>query len=385
MRFVASSIVLVACALGVSGCYSKATAYQGKFTFAYASMVEHDNFVKPIAVGAKLEVHAFENGSTEQLTTKSARSSNPNVLAVQSVKDKSVILLGKEPGAAEIEIVARDANGKELVDKMFFHVARPASHGLANSCTDDSSETAVYVRGEDAIIDHSMKTSDQRSVVGADYLPLKIEPAGAFDLFQQPQAGGYYWFKAKAPKDKITIRSTIDGKSINARIIDRKDLKDASLFSPDRMLVGQGSYVVAQVRAGSLGTLCNQTALTRAKSLTPEICRVTAKLDDDPDEDDENREQLAVLRAAAFGICKFEVTLPELDGGRGVVLKGEVKVGRMEFPGERGTEEAIRERMLEWSQPVATTAAATRDAIFLSALGIWWMRRRRRTSKMPPR
>ena len=53
-RFLSLAAVL-AIGSSVSGCYSKATAYGGKFTFAYESMVEHDNFVKPIAPGAPSE------------------------------------------------------------------------------------------------------------------------------------------------------------------------------------------------------------------------------------------------------------------------------------------------------------------------------------------
>lgn len=368
--------LLALSAFGVEGCFSKATAYDGKFTFAYASMVEHDNFVKPIAPGAKLEVHAFANGTHDQLTVKAARSSKPGVVAIQSVRERSVILQGREPGVAEIEITARDANGNELVDRMFFHVAKPATHGLEHSCTEQPN--ATYVRGEDIVIHHALATSDKRPVVGFDHAPVKVEPSGALELVQQPQAGGYYLFRATSAKPRITVRSTVDDKALTMRVVERKDLTDASLLYDDRMLVGHSAYVVAQVSAGD-APLCNQTALTKARSLTPSICKVTAKLDEDPDEDDSNREQLARVTALAFGVCKLEVTLPELAGGRGVVLRGEVKIGREEYPGERGLDARVREGLLAWSRPLATIAAA-KDALALAALGLWWLRRRRRST-----
>lgn len=280
---------LTALGAGVSGCYSKATAYGGKFTFAYPSMVEHDNFVKPIAPGAKLEVHAFANGTQEQLPILSATSSRPDVVDIGVVKQKSVVLVGKTPGVAEIEVRAKTPNGTELVDKMFFHVEKPAKHELGHACTDEPE--AAYVVGDEVFIDHAMKTTDGRSVVGGDYAPLAIEPRGALELKEQPQAGGFYLFQAKSAKT-VTLKSKIDDAALTLRIVERKDLSDARLLFSERMLVGRGSYIVASVSAGET-TLCSQNALTKARSLTPDICKVTAKLDDDPDAGDSNREQLA--------------------------------------------------------------------------------------------
>ncbi len=363
---------------GVAGCYSKATAYGGKFTFAYASTVEHENFVKPIAPGAKLEVLALANGTHEQLTVLSARSLQPGVVAVHSVKKYAVVLEGREPGVAEIEITSRDKEGKELVDKMFFHVAKPAMHSLEHACTREPN--ASYVSGEDIVINHALATSDKRPVIGGGYAPVRVAPAGSLDLVDQPQAGGYYVYRASSAKERITLRSTVDDKELTLRVFDRKDLTDASLLYSDRMLAGRSAFVVAQVRAGD-APLCNQTALTKAWSLTPSVCKVTAKLDDDPDDDDSNRDQLAQITALAYGICKFEVKLPELAGGRGVVLKGEVKVGREEYPGERGAEARVREGLLAWSRPVMTLAA-TKDAAALAVWPIWWLYRRRRSRRL---
>ena len=371
MRFLA--LVLVA-ALGatVSGCYSKVTAREGKFTLAYPSMVAHDNFVKPIAPGAKLEVQAFVNGTHQPMELTSAKSSAPDVLAVASVKDKKLVLAGKTPGVAEIEVTARDAQGNELVDRMFFHVAKPAKHALEHWCTEEPE--AAYVVGEEVVLYHSMATDDKRPVIGFDYAPLAIEPRSAIELVQQPQAGGYYLFKAKSAK-RVTVRSKIDEQALTVKLVERKDLTDATMWHPDRMIEGRSSYAIAHVSAGETA-LCNQTALTRARSLTPEICTVTARLDEDPDDEDSNRDQLAKIKALAFGVCKFEVTLPELAKGRGVALRGEVKVGREQYPGEGGrADERVRDLLNEWSRPLGTIASA-KEALAFLALGLLAMRRR---------
>src|SRR5687767_1658462 len=140
-------VLAVAFAVLASGCYSKATAYGGKFTFGYESNIEVENFVKPIAAGAKLEVVAFANGTETELVITGATSSKPSVVAVDAVRNASVVLKGGEPGLAEIEITARDQAGNVLVDKMFFHVGKPATHAIEHACTE--APDAAYVLGDD--------------------------------------------------------------------------------------------------------------------------------------------------------------------------------------------------------------------------------------------
>lgn len=371
-----AALLLLAAGASVSGCYSKVAARDGKFTFAYPSMVDHVNFVKPIAPGAKLEVNAFANGTHDELAIVEAKSSSPDVISVAAVKQKSFVLLGKSAGTAEIEVRAKTENGTELVDRMFFHVAKPVKHSLEHGCTEDPE--AAYVVGDEVVVYHSMATDDKRSVVGFDYAPLAIEPRSALELVDQPQAGGYYLFKAKSAKARVTLRSKIDEQTLTVKLVQRKDLTEASLIHANRMLVGQERSVVARVTAGNTA-LCSQNALTKAKSLTPDICKVTAKLEEDPDGDDSNREQLARVRALAFGVCKFEITLPELANGKGVTLKGETKIGREEYPGDQGarTDERVRQYLGEWSQPLRA-AASLKDIGALVVLGIVLGARRRR-------
>lgn len=362
--------------LFLCGCFSKVTAHDGKFTVAYPSMVEHESFVKPIAPGAKLEVQVWGNGTTEKLEIVVAKSSRPEVLAVGPIEEKSFVLVGKTPGVAEIEIRAKAPDGTELVDTMFFHVAKPVVHKLEHSCTEEPE--AAYVVGDDVWINHGMKTADGRNVVGGDYAPLAIEPRSALELLEQPQAGGIYLFKAKSAKN-VTLRSKVDGQALTLKIFQWKDLSDVKLFAPATMLTGGGTYAFASVSAGKT-TLCSQNALTKAKSLTPDICKVTAKLDDDPDGDDSNHDQLARITALAFGVCKYEITLPELANGKGVVVRGETKIGRVEYPGEGRMHERVRDYLDEWSRPLGTLSSL-KDVVALAFLGGILIARRRQITR----
>ena len=378
-----------------SGCYAKATAYEGKFTFAYASGLEFDNFVKPIAPGAKLDVVAFANGTEDKLTITAATSSKPSVLAVEKVDQRTLVLKAGQPGVVDLEITARDAAGNTLVDKMFFHVAKPTVHALEHGCTDG--RDAIYVKGERVDIRHRLATSDGRLVIGYAYTPIRVEPENALELIAAPQGANAYFFRARTKTERVSIKSTVDDSAVSVRIVERGELKDASLDCGGdcRLLEGEEHYVVARVRFGA-APVCSQNALTKARSLTPEICAVTAKLDGDDDAesaqsadgDGSNRYQLASITGKKLGICKYEVTLPELDGGRGVRLSGEAKIGRVQFPGDRGTSavDQAADQAAEHAPLLRRTLTAwllvglgwtAPNVVVLACIG-WAVRRRRR-------
>jgi hypothetical protein len=330
---IARLAVVGASCVWLSGCYSKATSYNGKFTFAYAAGLQFENFGKPIAPGAKLDLEAFANGSEDNLVITKATSSRPGVIAIGKVTSHHVVLSAVEPGVADIEITARDGAGNTLVDKMFLHVEKPAVHALQHACTED--REAAYVVGETANVFHGLATKDRRPVIGYAYAPVRVAPESALEMIAQPQGVDAYVFRVRSTSSQVSIRSTVDDSALSLRLVKRGELKDATLDCGGdcRALEGQSRYLVAHVTLGETA-VCNQNALTKAVSLTPDICSVTAKLDDEGGDKNENREQLAVLKGLKFGVCKYEVTLPELDGGRGIRLTGQAKVGRVEFPGE---------------------------------------------------
>ena len=286
--------------------------------------------MKPIAPDAKLDLHVFANGTSDKLTLVRADSSKPNVFAIDSVNGETLTVRGATPGGAELTITARDASGAELIDKMFFHVAKPATHALEHSCTEEPN--AIYVRGANIDLFHNLATTDKRPVIGYGWVPVAIEPAGALELTAQPQASTLYRYKFDKAQAEVTVRSLVDGTKVSLRVVEPSEITSAQLYAPERMLIGENAYVFARTELGK-APICNPNALTCARSLTPEICRVTARLDDSLD--DSNREQLAEVTAVKYGTCELEVTLPELAGGRGIALRHKVKVGRVEYPPER--------------------------------------------------
>lgn len=364
-----ASLVVVLAGLFLGGCLSKATGHEGALTFAYAASVEVENFVKPIAPGAKLDVVALANGTEDELPITKAVSTAPSVLVVEEVRGLTVVLRGVAPGVADVEISAKDAAGNVLVDRMFFQVAKPAHHALRHDCTEE--KDAVYVKGEDVDLVHGLATRDHRPVIGRGVVPVTVDPPGALDLVAAPQAAGFYRYRAPSARERIVLRSTVDGSEVAMRVVARGDLRSATMRAPARLLEGQEAYAVVDVTHGA-APVCNQTARTVARSLTPATCEVTAKLEEEPA--DENHAQLARITGLAFGTCELEVTLPELDGGRGVSLRARVDVGKVTYPAP-SRDAAAPARLLAAFEAGWLGHAATSGL----ALGAFlWLRRRRR-------
>lgn len=99
------------------------------------------------------------------------------------------------------------------------------------------------------------------------------------------------------------MRSTVDGSELALRVVERGELKTATMRVPARLLERQAAFAVVDVIHGDT-PVCNQTARTRARSLTPATCEVTAKMEDEPSED-ENHAQLARVTAARRGAARL--------------------------------------------------------------------------------
>src|SRR5699024_4403028 len=140
----------------------------------------------------------------------------------RKVGQQTIVLEGIAPGAADLEITAKDKAGNVLVDKMFLHVAKPTVHKIEHACTED--REAVYVKGERVDIYHGLATSDGRPVIGYAYAPVRTEPASALELIAQPQASPVYSFRARTANPSVSLRSTVDDSALSLRVVDRGEL-----------------------------------------------------------------------------------------------------------------------------------------------------------------
>ena len=77
-------------------------------------------------------MNVFANGTDEKLAIAAATSSRPEVLRVVAVNGETITTEGVSPGVADLVITAKK-EGKDVSDRMFFHVAKPTVHRLEHA------------------------------------------------------------------------------------------------------------------------------------------------------------------------------------------------------------------------------------------------------------
>ena len=366
--------MLALAVLLMAGCYSRLTGNTGRFTFGYLTDVELENFNKPLAPGSRLDLVAFENGTDDEtLPIISARSDKPAVLTVVSTNEHHTTIEALAPGHTRITVRARQPDGSIVEDSVFMHVAAAEHMQLEHTCTD--TPKAAYLAGRTLAVPFQRTSGEGRAVVGYDYLPVSVEPAGALELLGRPRRFSEFVFRAGPAADPIRIRSQVDATTILLRTVRRSDV-DRIMPSPAtqkaRTVAGRKIAVRFTPMAGR-DPVCQADLLTKARSLTPEVCHVSADLDENGS--NWNRRQLAIVEGREFGICRYEIVFPEAAGGDG--LRGVFKLPVGAFPGDddgasKRTSRQTGEGRMPWYVPALLALLAPLSTL---PIVLWWRRR----------
>lgn len=363
------TFLLVAFALFVTGCMSKLTGVNQRITFAYLAAESIENFHKPIAAGARLDLHAMElTDDDEAMTIVAAASHDPEVLSVECLENDRVVLLGRAVGSARIEVTARDRYGKQHTDVVDMSVRSPDHVAFGHSCTDEL--FAVYPAGTEITLPWAMYQEDERPLVGYGFHPFRATPAGAMEFLESRETG-MLRVRTGAPRHRASIRSTIDDALLGLAFARPKDV-DGITTDSDEMILLEGDEAFAFFRPTVAGVpFCDAGLETLARSKTPEICEASGKLDDDDDEES-NRIGFAKIHARRFGHCEIEVVFPEAASGAGVAKTVTIPVGKL----PSASEEEQSPEPAWWGALLALLA----PLVFAPALLVWrsMMRRRAR-------
>ncbi|MFW6058500.1 MAG: hypothetical protein ACOC9W_06560 [Persicimonas sp.] len=369
-------LVLFFAAASLCGCFSRLTGNAGEFTFGYETDIQLENFNKPLAPGSRLDLVAFEGATdTEQMRVVSAESSDTSVLTVAATTTRHATIEAGEAGHAKITMTVEKSDGSTVEDSVFMNVAEPVELALGHTCAD--TEQAAYEADGRVVLPFEMTAADGRAVIGEAYRPVRVEPEGALDFVAKPTGRSALVFRAGPPADEVRVRSTVDNTSLALRLVQRADI-DELLPAPStthaRTVVGENTFVAVMPMAG-VDPVCQSRALTKAESLTPEICHVSADLEGGSK--DWNRSQMAKIEGRSFGMCRYKIILPEAASGDGLETTLSIPVG--EFPD--GEDDAVagsqpdREHRESVPWYLAPLMALLTPA--LAAPFAWWLMRRR--------
>ncbi|MBH25909.1 MAG: hypothetical protein CMH57_15995 [Myxococcales bacterium] len=343
--FIAQAGLLTTALLAWTGCNSQLTGNEGNLTFQYAADDDVNNFNKPVAVGAKLDVKVLEVGNNRSATLTAASTSDPNVLDVASFAGDTMVLEGKGAGNTLVEVAATTSGGTAVTDSVNMSAAVPDVLKLRHTCTEG--DRALYLVGQElAFIGFDMERSNGQPVIGYGYYPVSAEPAeGATVITEGHKDQIFIRLSLSDTKGDVTLKSDIDTATLSMGLVQEGDIDgiDINENSPAfQILVGNVNYPHFWPTVG--GTRICQGALgssLTAETSTPDICDVRAVGDDQPESGYVGESQFVRIEGKAFGTCEFTVTFAGANGGQGLTESFTASIG--DFPddndGQSGEED----------------------------------------------
>lgn len=331
MASLRTSSLIAVVSLLACGCFSRLTGNEGRFVFGYPATADILNFNQPIAPGARLDLHAFELGSGDEMTVIDARSSAPDVLKiVRTEGDRRVVLQGVTNGSARIEMVARDAQGHEFTDTVDMHVARPDRLVFRHGCTDHLFAT-YPANSSDVVIPFSMERENGQAVIGYGFHPIRVKPSTSLRLDEESRDQGALHFRSRKPRHRVSIRSRIDDAYLGLALVDPAEVDDVVPKGEGGVgatVVGAETVVSLQPTVSGV-VFCQSPLMMSARSTTPDVCSATARLGDE-DSPAENSLGIVRVEGLAYGVCEFEVVYRDANDGEGLRKTFRMPVGK--FP-----------------------------------------------------
>jgi hypothetical protein len=316
--------------LVLAGCQSTLTGNEGNLMFSYTADDQVGDFNKPVGVGANLEIRVLSAGTMQPVTLKSVVSSDPSVLAVDSVGATSFVVQGVSDGSVLIEVEGDGPEGP-LSDSVNLLAAAPEVVKLYHSC-DPVARTASYQTGAQILLPFDLEKANGQAVIGYGLHPIEITPpAGAtLDETSKDQANLHLTLGATA--GEVTLASAIDDETLTLNVVEAGAIDGASFnfFSTDGtdVIVFEGETRFAHVfpMVGD-SRICQATSTMNVTSKTPELClvSVTENLDDTVSV---NESLWVKIEGVAFGECLFDVTFPDGAGGAGSTTELKVSVAK---------------------------------------------------------
>lgn len=326
----AGAIMIAGAAALATGCVSETTGAEGNLEFRYSTTDDLNNFNKPIAVGAKLELRVYDagTGSDRDAPVTEVTSSDPEVLSVEPGGGNTVIVEAVGEGSAEIQVTA-EVDGAEEFDRITMRGAAPEVFKTSHLCREGSARRAAYLTQQDIFIPFDLELEDGQSVIGYGYYPVMFDPAEAIMLDADVRDQDFLHLTTSDQIGVVTMSTSVDGTELELELVEEGAIDDAQLADEDPAGVGQTElYQLLPSTAGS--PICQARAEFTVSSTSPDICDVSKLAEDSQSETDlgelTRRPGWIEVEGKAVGTCTFEVTFPNGAEGAGVTTELSVSV-----------------------------------------------------------
>ncbi len=295
------------------GCQSGLTGNEGNFKFSYTADDDINDFNKPVAVGAflDLEVHAVGTLSPVELTA--AAFDDPTVLDVVAFSGKDITIQGMGEGLALLEVEG-DVGGSSLPDSVNMQSKVPEVLKLHHTCT--AGTDAAYIVERDIVVSFDMEMSNSQPVIGYGYYPVSLTGADA-TLLDNNTSQVWIAIGTGTTSETMEIVSDIDGTSLLMQVATEADIdgvEEPVAFVIEDIDAGDTNAFFVRPMLGDL-VFCQSDVPMTVASDTPDICTTSAH---DPDGDGEHETGWFNVTGVAEGTCQYTVTYPGGAAGAGV-------------------------------------------------------------------
>ncbi|MCP4809141.1 MAG: hypothetical protein GY913_13000 [Proteobacteria bacterium] len=296
-----------------TGCQSTLTGNEGNFRFSYMADDWVNDFNKPVAVGASLDIEVRGVGSNTPVTLSSAAYDDAAVLEVTSFDGMDIIVTGTGDGLALLEGEG-ELDGETLTDSVNMQAAVPEVLMLAHACS--TANEAAYILDRDVVVAFEMQMENTQPVIGYGYYPVELDSTSAA---VEHDSTSQIWISVNTGdvEESITMSSTIDDTTLTMELAEEgriDGVEEPTAWVVEDIDVGDTNAFFIRPMIGEL-VVCQSDVLMTVASDTPETCAVH---EHDPEGDGENETGWFAVEGVGAGTCLYTVTYASGAEGEGV-------------------------------------------------------------------
>jgi len=305
--------------LVLPGCRSELTGNLGNFVFSYAADDDLNNFNKPVAVGAKLDVQVHEVGAARREVDLSAAAfDGDTVLTVATFSGNEITVEGVGDGSALLEVEGTTVSGESLPDEVNMLARVPEVLKLRHTC--DAGAAANYFTDQRIWLGFDMEMDNGQPVIGYGYYPATSSDPAALGLEVAAGTQAHMAFQTGGTAAAgVTLTSDIDDTQLTFDIVTKAmvdGVREPTVITVEDIDVGdKGSGYVLPTVGGT--PVCQANITKTVVSDTPTLCSIT---ESEPPTDGDNSREYGwfEIEGLAEGECLYTVTYPEGADGAGV-------------------------------------------------------------------
>ncbi|MEN0067356.1 MAG: hypothetical protein AAGA48_34820 [Myxococcota bacterium] len=300
----------------LTGCESALTGNEGNFQFSYEADDRVNDFNKPLAVGASLDLEVRDVGARQPVTLSAADFAEAGVLEVSTFADQNITITGVGEGTALLEVEGTTANGQTLTDSVNLQSRIPEVLELRHTCSDGAE--AAYLTNARAYVPFELEMSNGQPVIGYGYYPLDDVTGVTVNRSDSNQT--HIALDAGGTSATVTLSSTIDDTTLDVVLVSEAEIdgitEPIAWVIEDIDVGDTNPFYVLPTAMGR--TICQANVTKTVVSSTPEICTIRER-DPVPGSGDGTFEfGWFDVTGVAAGTCEYVVTYPGGDGGAGV-------------------------------------------------------------------